>query len=826
MLQGLVDLIDPGLALVRRYRAASGEVAAGPPLAVGHRLDHGHGLGAAVLPHRPGAGQAAKRSDGDPAVDDRQHPRRLGVGEDVQRSRLPYPRRAAVLEEPLDEREDQPARQRAFPGPRARQRPHRARRPLVGSRQLDRDRSGARVEQSAEEAEPLGLREQERPARRDALDPESAQDVGRGADRRARVGRDPDGHVRDRPARTVDDRALDGDQARLGPGIQHQLGELPGPALGPDGPRQVVAVGLGQRGVVPIRVEDRRGAEPAVVASLDRVGPADLDQCIGLGLGRLLHADVDPRAGDATARGVDDPAGERDGAGRPEHQTDRPGIRSRQDRFHRPPSVGRDRRQDHGNPGDHAGDPELAPRARDGVPPLPAPGLGAFVDGIGGHDVHAGRRIAAFVHDDAGDGPGPTELDRRQVELGDTPEDPGHVRPEHQGRETFGGRDHDVGTAARLGVEDEAALAVGADGPVIVAVRAVEGDARARDRSLRAPLADHPLEPDPLEGLDLNPDRQAGLDLRAVHRREEPGRTGARIPGDAQPAGRCLGNNESPLWVGRRIFESQRRRPSPFVPDHGQELPAAGDLGVVRDDAPFDPADGAQLDSPGLPRAGIGFEAEVLTAQAGGRDEDGGDLLGEERGEHGPAPGVGDRPVRDPLGQAFRYHIRRTVEGGGPDPGAGDRAAIRPADEELRACGRVDHHRDGPVGRHRLAIDPVRSDHRARPVRPEHARLRPPARRARDLQAESPLRIGLGPSDNLATTRTTPEVGKIDVHRPGRPTVGVHDRPLDQDRGCLRGPPDGAERADPDRHQERGNGHRDVSSDVIRGQLREFLRGG
>jgi hypothetical protein len=97
---------------------------------------------------------------------------------------------------------------------------------------------------------------------------------------------------------------------------------------------------------------------------------------------------------------------------------------------------------------------------------------------------------------------------------------------------------------------------------------------------------------------------------------------------------------------------------------------------------------------------------------------------------------------------------------------------------------------------------------------------------AGDLQAESALGIGLGPSDNLATTATTIEIGEVNAHAPRRPTVGFRDRPHDRDRRHLRGLLDGAERTDPDRHQERDPQHRDVSPDVIRGEIRELLRGG
>ena len=59
-----------------------------------------------------------------------------------------------------------------------------------------------------------------------------------------------------------------------------------------------------------------------------------------------------------------------------------------------------------------------------------------------------------------------------------------------------------VGPVARLGEEDEAPLGVGADGRVLVPVRAVEADAHTRDRSGLVPRSRTiPLSRTPLTAL-------------------------------------------------------------------------------------------------------------------------------------------------------------------------------------------------------------------------------------------------------------------------------------------------------------------------------------
>ncbi len=108
------------------------------------------------------------------------------------------------------------------------------------------------------------------------------------------------------------------------------------------------------------------------------------------------------------------------------------------------------------------------------------------------------------------------------------------------------------------------------------------------------------------------------------------------------------------------------------------------------------------------------MEAEILAAQPGRGDQEGRDLLGEEGGEHGPAAVVGDGVGLDPLGQSVRDREEEGLvdELLGLDAGAGDRPAVGSSDEDFDAGGTIEHHRDGPIGRQRLAVDPVGGDQR------------------------------------------------------------------------------------------------------------------
>ena len=219
---------------------------------------------------------------------------------------------------------------------------------------------------------------------------------------------------------------------------------------------------------------------------------------------------------------------------------------------------------------------------------------------------------------------------------------------------------------------------------------------------------------------------------------------------------------------------------------------AAGDLRLFRDDPALDAADRHQVDRLRLLLVAPAAEAELLPAQAGGGDDDGIDLLGEERREHRPAAVVGDGLRLDPLGQPVGHREELAVEDAGLDAGAGDRPSVRAADEEHGAGGLVEHHRDGPIGRQRLAEDPAGGDQRPRPIGPEDARLGPAPGAAGDLQTKPSPGVRLGLRDDPAPERA----GIADREKHPRPrrglAPGIDNRPGDHDRRRLLRPLDEA----------------------------------